>query len=97
MSGTIKFPPTDWRFNEFPNLAAHTLHITCVELLALPVAPDVVTNNLLDVVAKGYTNFLHLKCFCEKSLKFLMLQEFLLGVLSFLVMKFMRGLIPSVL
>ncbi|XP_008216793.1 mediator of RNA polymerase II transcription subunit 23 isoform X2 [Nasonia vitripennis] len=53
--GTIQFPPTDWRFNEFPNPAAHTLYVTCVELMALPVAPNVVANNLLDVVAKGYT------------------------------------------
>ncbi|XP_058805246.1 mediator of RNA polymerase II transcription subunit 23-like isoform X2 [Phymastichus coffea] len=55
MAGTAQFPPTDWRFNEFPNPAAHTLYITSVELMALPVAPNVIANNLLDVVAKGYT------------------------------------------
>lgn len=53
MAGTAKFPPTDWRFNEFPNPAAHTLYITCVELMALPVPPNVIANSLLDVVAKG--------------------------------------------
>ncbi|XP_012057151.1 PREDICTED: mediator of RNA polymerase II transcription subunit 23 [Atta cephalotes] len=55
MSGTAHFPATDWRFNEFPNPAAHALYVTCVELMALPVAPDAVANFLLDVVAKGYT------------------------------------------
>jgi len=54
MSGTAHFPATDWRFNEFPNPAAHALYVTCVELMALPVAPDAVANFLLDVVAKGY-------------------------------------------
>ncbi|XP_020291253.1 mediator of RNA polymerase II transcription subunit 23 [Pseudomyrmex gracilis] len=55
MSGVAHFPATDWRFNEFPNPAAHALYVTCVELMALPVAPDLVANSLLDVVAKGYT------------------------------------------
>ncbi|XP_014210874.1 mediator of RNA polymerase II transcription subunit 23 isoform X1 [Copidosoma floridanum] len=55
ISGTATFPPTDWRFNEFPNPAVHTLYVSCVELMALPVAPSIVANNLLDVVAKGYT------------------------------------------
>ncbi|MEQ2188392.1 hypothetical protein GOODEAATRI_014467 [Goodea atripinnis] len=31
------FPNCDWRFNEFPNPAAHALHVTCVELMALAV------------------------------------------------------------
>jgi len=57
MSGTAHFPATDWRFNEFPNPAAHALYVTCVELMALPVAPDAVANFLLDVVAKGYCLF----------------------------------------
>lgn len=47
------FPATDWRFNEFPNPAAHALYVTCVELMAAPVSPSVVSNNLLDVVTKG--------------------------------------------
>ena len=54
MSGTAHFPATDWRFNEFPNSAAHALYVTCVELMALPMAPNLVANSLLDVVAKGY-------------------------------------------
>lgn len=49
------FPPTDWRFNEFPNSAAHALYVTCVELMATPVTPAIVTNNLLDVITKGCT------------------------------------------
>lgn len=47
------FFTTDWRFNEFPNAAAHALYVTCVELMATPVSPEEVTNNLLDVVMKG--------------------------------------------
>lgn len=57
MSGTAHFPATDWRFNEFPNPAAHALYVTCVELMALPVAANLVANSLLDVVAKGYCFF----------------------------------------
>ncbi|KAK6629094.1 hypothetical protein RUM43_002911 [Polyplax serrata] len=49
------FPATDWRFNEFPNPAAHALYVTCVELMATPVSPSIVVNNLLDVVSKGYS------------------------------------------
>lgn len=57
MSGTAHLPATDWRFNEFPNPAAHALYVTCVELMAVPVAPNFVANSLLDVVAKGYSSF----------------------------------------
>lgn len=53
MSGKSPFPSTDWRFNEFPNPAAHALYVTCVELMAVPVTPTMVGNSLLDVVAKG--------------------------------------------
>ncbi|BES98684.1 Mediator of RNA polymerase II transcription subunit [Nesidiocoris tenuis] len=55
LAGTMNSPPTDWRFNEFPNPAAHALYVTCVELMALPVSPSTVANSLLDVVVKGYT------------------------------------------
>ncbi|XP_054154034.1 mediator of RNA polymerase II transcription subunit 23-like [Oppia nitens] len=48
------FPHTDYRFNEFPNASAHALHVTCVELMALPVSPAVVANSLLDVVLIGH-------------------------------------------
>ena len=44
------FPHRDWRFNEFPNAAAHALHATCVELMALPITGQVVGSALLDVV-----------------------------------------------
>lgn len=53
MSGHAQFPSIDWRFNEFPNPAAHTLYVTCVELMALPVSPKIVANNVLDVIMKG--------------------------------------------
>lgn len=53
MTGTPHFPSVDWRFNEFPNPATHALYVTCVELMAVPVAPNLVANALLDVVAKG--------------------------------------------
>ncbi len=46
------FPNCDWRFNEFPNPAAHALHVTCVELMALPVPGKDVGNALLNVVLK---------------------------------------------
>ncbi|KAL1116974.1 hypothetical protein AAG570_004302 [Ranatra chinensis] len=55
MSGATPFPATDWRFNEFPNPSAHALYVTCVELMAVPVPPNIVANNLLDVITKGYT------------------------------------------
>ncbi|XP_014671221.1 PREDICTED: mediator of RNA polymerase II transcription subunit 23-like [Priapulus caudatus] len=43
----------DWRFNEFPNVAAHVLHCTCVELMGLPVSSEIVGNALLDVVLRS--------------------------------------------
>ncbi|XP_071446035.1 mediator of RNA polymerase II transcription subunit 23 isoform X2 [Hetaerina americana] len=55
MSGKPHFPTTDWRFNEFPNPAAHVLYVTCVELMALPILPATVGSSLLDVIARGYT------------------------------------------
>ncbi|KAG9347480.1 hypothetical protein JZ751_005047 [Albula glossodonta] len=47
------FPNCDWRFNEFPNPAAHALHVTCVELMALAVPGKDVGNALLSVVLKS--------------------------------------------
>nr|XP_037271337.1 mediator of RNA polymerase II transcription subunit 23-like [Rhipicephalus microplus] len=55
VAGRSPFPHTDWRFNEFPNPAAHALHVTCIELMALPISAAVVGNALLDVVLKGHT------------------------------------------
>nr|XP_039249771.1 mediator of RNA polymerase II transcription subunit 23-like [Styela clava] len=46
------FPACDWRFNEFPNAAAHALHVTCVELMALPMQPESVGLALMEVVLK---------------------------------------------
>lgn len=46
------FPHRDWRFNEFPNAAAHALYATCVELMALPMPGQVVGSALLDVALK---------------------------------------------
>lgn len=54
MTGKSHFPNTDWRFNEYPNPSAHSLYVTCVELMALPVSPNFVGNSLLDVVTKGF-------------------------------------------
>lgn len=54
MMGSSHFPNTDWRFNEYPNPSAHCLYVTCVELMSLPVPPNTVGNNLLDVVTKGF-------------------------------------------
>lgn len=48
------FPNCDWRFNEFPNPAAHALHVTCVELMALAVSGKDVGNALLNVALKRY-------------------------------------------
>ncbi|XP_053676099.1 mediator of RNA polymerase II transcription subunit 23 [Anopheles nili] len=55
MDGKNIFSGTDWRFNEFPNPPAHGLYVTCVELLGLPVGPNVVANSIIDVLVKGYT------------------------------------------
>ncbi|XP_033644723.1 mediator of RNA polymerase II transcription subunit 23-like [Asterias rubens] len=48
-----QFLNMDWRFSEFPNLAAHALHVTCVELMALPGQGKVVGNALLAVISKN--------------------------------------------
>ena len=47
------FPACDWRFNEFPNPVAHALHVTWVELMALPVKGPEVGEALFDVIFKG--------------------------------------------
>uniref|UniRef100_T1J7Z5 Mediator of RNA polymerase II transcription subunit 23 n=1 Tax=Strigamia maritima TaxID=126957 RepID=T1J7Z5_STRMM len=57
MSGKSSFPTTDWRFNEFPNPAAHALHVTCIELMALPSTGTVVGNALVDIILKGHMLF----------------------------------------
>lgn len=49
------FPGVDWRFNEFPNQATHAQYVTCVELLGMPAGPNVVANNIIDVIIKGHT------------------------------------------
>lgn len=48
------FPLVEWRFNEFANSGAHALHVSCVELMALPSNPTIIANKLLDVLLKGY-------------------------------------------
>jgi len=48
-----QFPVCDWRFNEFPNACAHALHVTCVELMALPMNGIDVGNALIDVICSG--------------------------------------------
>ncbi|GFY44212.1 mediator of RNA polymerase II transcription subunit 23 [Trichonephila inaurata madagascariensis] len=59
LGGKSPFPHTDWRFNEFPNQGAHALHVTCIELMALPVSTTIVGNVILDVVLKGRTVTVH--------------------------------------
>ena len=54
MSSKSAFPHADWRFNEFPNACAHALHVTCIELMALPITANQVANNLLNVVLVGH-------------------------------------------
>lgn len=54
MQGKSVFPSTEWRFNEFANSGAHALHVSCVELMALPSNPTIVANKLMDVLLKGY-------------------------------------------
>ncbi|XP_022708569.1 mediator of RNA polymerase II transcription subunit 23-like isoform X1 [Varroa jacobsoni] len=56
ITGKKTSPVIDWRFNEFSNGAAHTLHVTCIELMALPVAPAAVANGLLDVILLGHSH-----------------------------------------
>ena len=47
------FPACDWRFNEFQNPVAHALHVTWVELMALPVTGQEAGDALFDVIFKG--------------------------------------------
>lgn len=55
LRGVRVFPAgMEWRFSEFGNSGSHALHVTCVELMALPVLPDAVAGNLFDVVVKGH-------------------------------------------
>lgn len=49
------FPSCDWRFNEFPNPAAHALHVTCIEIMALPIASQIAGAALLDVILTSCT------------------------------------------
>ncbi|GIY39674.1 mediator of RNA polymerase II transcription subunit 23 [Caerostris darwini] len=59
LGGKSPFPHTDWRFNEFPNQGAHALHVTCIELMSLPVSPAIVGNAVLDVILKQHTSSVH--------------------------------------
>ncbi|XP_074597338.1 mediator complex subunit 23 [Brevipalpus obovatus] len=56
LNGKSAFPHVDWRFNEFTNSGAHALHVTCIELIALPVSPEVVANHLIDIILVGHKN-----------------------------------------
>ncbi|XP_029639982.1 mediator of RNA polymerase II transcription subunit 23 [Octopus sinensis] len=49
------FPCCDWRFNEFPNPAAHALHVTCIEIMALPIPSQIASAALLDVILTSCT------------------------------------------
>jgi mediator of RNA polymerase II transcription subunit 23 len=54
LAGKPVFPHMDWRFSEFPNASAHALHVTCIELMALPVPATTVASQLLDVCLVGH-------------------------------------------
>lgn len=55
LRGECVFPRgLELRFSEFANIGCHALHVTCVELMALPVPPDTVADNLVDVLLKGH-------------------------------------------
>ena len=51
------FPPTDYRFNEFPHAAAHALYVTCVEILALPGEPADIAGCIINVVLSNHRSF----------------------------------------
>lgn len=73
MSGNVKFPNIDWRFNEFPNPAVYALYMTCAEIMALPLAPAVVANNIIDVVMQRYIIFQNVVLFKKFRLHFVVL------------------------
>lgn len=54
INGKSPFPHFDWRFNEFANVGAHALHVTCIELMALPPTPECVADALIDIVLVGH-------------------------------------------
>lgn len=56
LRGKNTFYHTDWRFNEFPNVKAHAIHATAIELMSLPATPEVVGNSILDLVLTSYVN-----------------------------------------
>lgn len=56
LQGKNSFYYTDWRFNEFPNVKAHAVHATAIELMTLPMPPSVVGNAILDLVLASYVS-----------------------------------------
>lgn len=70
------FPNCDWRFNEFPNPAAHALHVTCVELMALAVPGKDVGNALLNVVLKRSEVITVVDSVCSYKSTFLVIECF---------------------
>lgn len=52
ISGNSPFPAFDWRFNEFSNASAHALHVTCVELMSLPVSNEEIGQALFSIIYK---------------------------------------------
>lgn len=56
LQNKASFYYADWRFNEFPNLKAHAIHVTAIELMASPLAPDVVGNALIDLALTSHVN-----------------------------------------
>lgn len=56
LQGSNTFYHTDWRFNEFLNVKSHAVYATAIELMALPLPPNVVGNAILDLVLTSYIN-----------------------------------------
>ena len=52
MAGNSPFPNLEWHYNEFPNASAHALHVTCVELMTLPVSNEAVGQGLFSIMYK---------------------------------------------
>lgn len=56
LQGKNTFYYTDWRFNEFPNVKSHAVHSIAIELMSLPLEPNVVGNAILDIILTSYVH-----------------------------------------
>lgn len=56
LQGKNTFYYTDWRFNEFPNVKSHAIHSIAIELMSLPLEPNIVGNAILDIILTSYVH-----------------------------------------